>query len=120
MMNENKGDTSDIEGQARKGASTTVTTSNGDTETGNSTRASRTGGAAQAPMNDEMQNALDKVDNPSGTHGACCEIDAMNKVLNKGGDLKGAKMGDVKDNKTGETKEACSTCKDVKEQFGVE
>ncbi len=106
--------------QARKGASTTLTTPDGDTVVGNSTRASRTGGAPRAPMNDQMQKALDKVENPSGTHGACCEIDAMNKVLNKGGNLRGSKMGDVIDNKTGATKGACSTCKDVKEQFGVE
>ena len=67
-----------------------------------------------------MQKALDKVENPSETHGACCEIDATNKVLNKGGNLRGSKMGGVIDNKTGATKGAWSTCKDVKEQFGVE
>ena len=46
--------TTDVSGStlAAKGASTTLTTPDGDTVVGNSTRASRTGGAPRAPMND--------------------------------------------------------------------
>ena len=104
----------------RKGTSVEVTTPSGNTFTGNSTRSSRTGGDPRAPMNDQVSNALDNVKNPSGTHGACCEIDAMNKVANAGDSLKGARMGPVRDNKTGAIKPPCSTCRDVMNQLGVE
>jgi hypothetical protein len=100
-----------------------LTTSKGQQVVGNSTKASRTGGAAQAPMNPEMKEALDNVENPSQFHGKCCEVDAMNKVLNaegKLGELKGATMGDVVDNKTGATHPACSTCQELKEHFEVD
>jgi len=106
--------------KARKGASGSLTTAAGDTVAGNSTKASRTGGAPQAPTNPQMKDALDNVTTKSGTHGACCEIDAMNKVLNDGGDLSGAKMGTVTDNITGAAKDPCSSCREVMEHFGVE
>ena len=106
--------------KARKGASTTLTTRSGQTFTGNSTRASRTGGEARATENLQMREALNGVEPPSGTHGACCEIDAMNKALNAGEDLSGARMSAVVDNATGEAKAPCSSCSEVMEHFGVE
>lgn len=104
----------------RKGASVEFTTASGNTYTGNSTRSSRTGGEPRAPMHPETQASLDAVKNPSGTHGDCCEIDAINKAKNAGDDVRGGKMGPVKDNQTGEIKPPCSTCREVKKTEGVE
>ncbi|TQV68302.1 hypothetical protein FKG94_23730 [Exilibacterium tricleocarpae] len=112
--------TNATKGAGRKGASGELTTTSGNTFTGNSTRSSRTGGDPRAPMSDQVSNALDNVKNPSGTHGACCEIDAMNKAANAGDTLRGARMGPVRDNKTGAIKPPCSTCRDVMDQLGVD
>lgn len=71
-------------------------------------------------MNSQVQEALDNVQKPSRTHGHCCEIDAMNKALNAGDSLKGAKMGPVKLNESGRVLPACSTCREVKRALGVE
>jgi len=71
-------------------------------------------------MNPRTQNALESVQNPSRTHGQCCEIDAINKALNAGDDVRGAKMGPVKLNESGRILPACSTCREVKTILGVE
>ena len=111
---------SDLGKTGRKGKSVTLETESGNSYLGNSTRSSCTGGDAREPMNPEIQASLDAVENPSGSHGACCEIDAMNKALNRGDSLRGAKMGQVKDNQTGEVIPPCSTCREVKAMHGVE
>lgn len=103
-----------------KGASGDLTTAQGNTYAGNSTRSSSSGGEPRAPMHPQTQEALDSVQNPSGTHGHCCEIDAINKALNAGDDVQGAKMGPVRDNRTGEIKPPCSSCREVKRTLGVE
>ena len=103
-----------------KGASGDLTTSSGKTYGGNSTGSSASGGDPRAPMNPQVQEALDNVKNPSRTHGFCCEIDAMNKASNAGDSLKGAKMGPVKLNDSGRVLPACSTCREVKKTLGVE
>ncbi|MDG4556293.1 MAG: RHS repeat-associated core domain-containing protein [Candidatus Contendobacter sp.] len=103
-----------------KGASGELTTVSGKTYTGNSTGSSASGGDPRAPMHPQTQQALDSVQNPSRTHGHCCEIDAINKALNAGDDVQGAKMGPVRLNESGRTIPACSTCREVKESLGVE
>ena len=103
-----------------KGASGSVTTAKGNTFPGNSTGSSATGGSPRAPMNPQVQEALDNVKNPSRSHGACCEIDAFNKALNAGDSLKGAKMGPVKLNENGRVLGPCSTCREVQKALGVE
>jgi RHS repeat-associated protein len=103
-----------------KGASGDLTTASGKTYHGNSTGSSASGGDARAPMHPETQQSLDGVQNPSRSHGHCCEIDAINKALNAGDDVKGAKMGPVKLNESGRILPACSTCAAVKKDLGVE
>lgn len=71
-------------------------------------------------MNPQTQQALDGVQNPSRTHGHCCEIDAINKALNAGDDVRGATMGPVKLNESGRTIPPCSTCREVLKTLGVE
>jgi RHS repeat-associated protein len=86
-----------------EGASGDLTTVSGNVYPGNSTNSSKTGGDPRAPMDPEVQKALDDVKKPSPFHGDCCEIDAMNKAKNAGEDLRGAKMGPVTKNATGKT-----------------
>lgn len=71
-------------------------------------------------MNQQTQQTLDGVQNPSRTHGHCCEIDAINKALNAGDDVRGATMGPVKLNESGRVLPPCSTCREVMNSLGVE
>lgn len=71
-------------------------------------------------MNQQTQQALDGVQKPSRTHGHCCEIDAINKALNAGDDVRGATMGPVKLNESGRIIPPCSTCREVMKSLGVE
>lgn len=87
---------------------------------GNSTNSAATGGTPRAPMQPEMQRALDAVKNPSRSHGDSCEIDAMNKALAAGDTLRGGRMGPVIHNESRRVLPACSTCREVKKTFGVE
>lgn len=103
-----------------KGASGELTTASGSKYSGNSTGSSASGGDARAPMNSKVQEALGNVQKPSRSHGHCCEIDAMNKALNAGDDISGAKMGSVKLNESGRVLPACSTCREVKKALDVE
>lgn len=103
-----------------KGASGELRTLSGKKYHGNSTGSSASGGNPRAPMHPETQKALDGVQNPSRTHGLCCEIDAINKALNAGDAVRGAKMGPVRLNESGRTIPACSTCRVVKRALGVE
>lgn len=112
-----------VEGVAKngsKGASGELKTVSGNTYHGNSTGSSATGGIPRAPMNQQTQQALDGVQNPSRTHGHCCEIDAINKALNAGDDVRGAAMGSVKLNESGRIIPPCSTCREVMKNLGVE
>ncbi|MEA5668060.1 RHS repeat-associated core domain-containing protein [Stenotrophomonas sp. MH1] len=102
-----------------RGASGTLITKGGNRYHGNSTGSSISGGNARSPMNPLTQQALDSVQNPSRTHGACCEIDAVNKALNAGDDVRGATMGPVKLNESDRVVPACSTCREVKKTLGV-
>ncbi len=102
------------------GASGELATPSGNRHHGNSTGSSATGGDPRAPMNPQTQQALESVKKPSRTHGHCCEIDAINKALNAGDNVRGAKMGPVRLNETGRTIPACSTCREVKKILGVE
>jgi hypothetical protein len=103
-----------------KGTSGEWVSASGNRYHGNSTRSSASGGDARAPMNPEMQQALDAVKNPSRSHGHCCEIDAMNKALNAGESIRGGKMGPVRSNETGLEIPPCSTCREVKKTLGSE
>jgi RHS repeat-associated protein len=103
-----------------KGASGTLTTASGKSYHGNSTGSSASGGDPRAPMHPQTQQALEGVQNPSRSHGHCCEIDAINKALNAGESVQGAKMGPVKLNDSGRNLPACSTCREVKKTMGVE
>jgi RHS repeat-associated protein len=102
-----------------EGASGELTTAQGNTYLGNSTGSSDSGGAPRAPMHPTTQEALDSVKKPSRSHGDCCEIDAINKALNKGDDVRGGTMGPVTKHKTGAVLPACSTCREVKKRLGV-
>lgn len=102
-----------------RGASGELTTPSGNRYHGNSTGSSASGGDARAPMHPQMQQALDGVQNPSRTHGECCEVDAINKALNAGDQVRGSTMGPVNLNESGRTIPACSSCR-VKKEFGVE
>ncbi len=110
----------DVGKTGTKGASGTLTTASGKKYGGNSTGSSASGGDARAPMHPQTQQALDDVQKPSRTHGYCCEIDAINKALNAGDNIRGAKMGPVKLNESGRILPACSTCREVKKSLGVE
>jgi len=71
-------------------------------------------------MNATTQEALDIVQNPSRTHGHCCEIDAINKALNSGGSVQGATMGLVQLNNSGRVIGPCSTCREVMRQLEID
>lgn len=103
-----------------KGASGELKTVSSNTYHGNSTGSSATGGIPRAPMNQQTQQALDGVQNPSRTHGHCCEIDAINKALNAGDDVRGAAMGSVKLNESERIIPPCSTFREVMKNLGVE
>lgn len=103
-----------------RGTSGTLATANGNRYHGNSTGSSTSGGDTQAPMRPQTRRALDGVQNPSRTHGECCEIDVFNKALNAGDDVRGARMGPVKLNESGRIIPACSTCREVKKTLEVE
>ncbi len=103
-----------------RGASGDLTTASGKRYSGNSTGSSASGGDARASMHPKTKQALDGVQKPSRTHGHCCEIDAINKALNAGDNVRGAKMGPVRLNESGRTIGACSTCREVKKTLGVE
>ncbi len=103
-----------------EGASGVLETSSGGKYLGNSTGSSASGGTARAPMHSKTQEALEVVKNPSRSHGACCEIDAINKALNAGDSVQGAKMGPVQKNNSGRVLPACSTCREVKKTLGIE
>jgi hypothetical protein len=103
-----------------EGASGDLTTASGNRYPGNSTGSSASGGAPRAPMHPQVQQALDSVQNPSRSHGHCCEIDSANKALNAGDDVRGAKMGPVRLNESGRILPACSTCREVKKYLGIE
>jgi len=107
-------------GRGTNGASGELTTASNKKYLGNSTGSSASGGNSRAPMHPETQKALDGVKKPSRTHGHCCEIDAINKALNKGDKVGGAKMGPVKLNESGRTLGPCSTCREVKKSLGVD
>lgn len=102
------------------GASGALTTRNGTNHHGNSTGSSGTGGDPRAPMNSITQEALDKVQNPSRTHGHCCEIDAVNKALNSGENVQGASMGAVRLNQSGRVIGPCSTCREVMRELDID
>jgi len=70
-------------------------------------------------MNSTTQEALDNVQNPSRTHGHCCEIDAINKALNAGDDVQGASMGTVQLNQSGRSIGPCSTCREVMRDLDI-
>lgn len=103
-----------------KRASGELKTLSGKTYHGNSTGSSASGGTPRAPMNQQTQEALDGVQNPSRTHGHCCELDAINKALNAGDDVRGATMGPVQLNESGRVLLPCSTCREVMSSLGVE
>jgi hypothetical protein len=48
-----------------------------------------------------------------------CEIDAANKALNAGDDVRGATMGSVQLNESGRILSACSTCREVMKYLGI-
>jgi uncharacterized protein RhaS with RHS repeats len=114
------GKIADIAKSGRKGASGTLATTAGNSHLGNSKNSATSGGDPRAPMQPETQAALDAVENPSRSHGKCCEIDAINKAIGAGEDVKGAKMGPVTDNKVGDVIPTCSTCREVMKSLGVE
>ncbi|UHQ23257.1 RHS repeat-associated core domain-containing protein [Lysobacter sp. 5GHs7-4] len=103
-----------------RGASGPLETTSGNIWHGNSSGSAASGGDALAPMHPRTQRALDIVQKPSRTHGQCCEIDAINKALNAGDDVRGAKMGPVKLNESGRIIPPCSTCREVKKTLGIE
>ena len=71
-------------------------------------------------MNPQSQKALDDVKKQSRSHEHCCEVDAANKALNAGDNVRGAKMGPVTSNEKGTILGALFILSRVLKSLGIE